>query len=660
MTHPEDKTKEMIKHSTVSPARIFNTLVGLIRSTISGRYWPVLFILMILFFTLMRAVRITADAPPHLSTSAALFTDEGFKTLSAKNKILYGTWKWSPEDQYRSWHKASPFPVFLYEKWFSLFGTGLASIRSLNVLFSTLSMFAIFFLVKKRYDRETAFLALFIFGISHFTSMYQRLGFFENQLVFFSLLSMAAIWNCYDLFKERNKCGQSLSITYIRLLLNLLAALAGIWMGLGTKLSLLLVPFSMLPFFYLYTLYSHHRLNRYVIHHFYLLMAAIAATYFILAHFGYANSLFDRLTAHEVFNVRISRVLPKSAGADNFDPLYLMIANLLMVEFAHIQPVIFFSAILFSLYSYHEFLYSNKLKFADMLFSSWMLFGFLFLALLKYHPSRYYILLVAPLSILSARFFTNQHINLFSEFVGVTKRLSFRKAVAFFMRFYFVFNTGITAFMLFTPLHFRKWVYDTIFFSFTGRRFNEAFTPIALLLLWQTLCFAVLWPATKSIPKFLSDRRNYRALFAIMVFLQLFQYSKWLIFSDDVQHDFSKKLSEELPENAVIFGCWSAGLTIENELRPLVIQGPMNYNIKLIKKIIDNNPIKTNMHTGDSLPPRTVTEQNIPLFLAISKNGNFEGKIRKTYKEYISEKNLVHTERFGYFDILLYRLPRQE
>jgi len=627
---------------------------------LSGKYWPLIFVMMVLLFTTMRMVRITADAPPELSISAALYTDEGLKTISAKNMLLYGSWKWTPSDRYSSWHDQSPVPTFLYEKWFSLFGFGLASIRYQNILVSVITMCFLFFFVKRRYDIITAFLALFIFGISHFTSMYQRLGFYENLLVLFSLIICMTLFDLYDRRSNLMRVLHDSSVNPVKeigtLTVSVTIGCIATVCVIYTKQSIILIPLALLPYLYLYFLYSHHRLNRYVIKNFYLVVMGIALFYFFFAHFDSFESIFVTLLDRKIFDVQLGYILPFKRGSSNFDPLYLMIAKSLFIEFIFLQPVIFFSAIFFALFVFHNFIYKQTLHTSDMIFSSWFLFGFLFLSLLKYHPSRYYLLLTIPLVILSARFFTYPHKEELAQLIIQERRISLRRVIASGLKFYFIFNLGVSLLMLVLPLQVKKGIYDDLFFKFSSHRYTEAFPTIGFLLGWQVVIFAISLPLMSHLYRAISKKTFYRALIILMLFLQIFQYTKWVIFAETNQYDFSKALGTQLPSNAVIAGGWSTGLTIENTLRPIVIQGKLDYNTKLIRKLYRNNNIKAYKRLDGSGKPEIVNEKNIPIYLAVSSNGEFDGRIREKYVKLLTRENIVRTQRLGYYDIILYRL----
>jgi 4-amino-4-deoxy-L-arabinose transferase-like glycosyltransferase len=166
-----------------------------IRSIIEGRRWWVLFLALLVFFTALRIMKIKADAPQDLSISAAVYTDEGFKTYSSRNSHLYGGWRWTSADEYKSWYRDSPVPAYLYTGWFKIFGVSFASIRMISVVFSLLTMILLFYMVKRYYDIYTAFAALALFGCNHFLVMYGRMAFYETYLLFFLMAGFFAVWN---------------------------------------------------------------------------------------------------------------------------------------------------------------------------------------------------------------------------------------------------------------------------------------------------------------------------------------------------------------------------------------------------------------------------------------------------------------------------------
>ena len=71
---------------------------------------------------LLRLIHLGADTPSEFSRSAGPYVDEGYKTLSPRNLVLFGTTHWNSEDTYRGWMKDSPITQWSYYASFRLFG----------------------------------------------------------------------------------------------------------------------------------------------------------------------------------------------------------------------------------------------------------------------------------------------------------------------------------------------------------------------------------------------------------------------------------------------------------------------------------------------------------------------------------------------------------
>ena len=100
----------------------------------------------------LRIVHIEHDPPHSLNLWQCFeFDDEGFKILSARNRVLFGDWKWSEYDNYDGWLKSSPLGVRLYYLTFFVFDFGIAQARWLNCFFGVLTLIFFFFFVKYRF-----------------------------------------------------------------------------------------------------------------------------------------------------------------------------------------------------------------------------------------------------------------------------------------------------------------------------------------------------------------------------------------------------------------------------------------------------------------------------------------------------------------------------
>lgn len=142
-------------------------------------------IVLLAFFSGLRILHITADAPSTLSWGRGPFTDEGFYAHNARNKILFDTWSM---DDY-NYHFVSPFMGAVNFTVFKMLGVKYKNIRLGAILFSILTLGLVFMALQRRYDFETALLAGFFMSFSYFWIMYNRLFISEIPMLFFLMLS---------------------------------------------------------------------------------------------------------------------------------------------------------------------------------------------------------------------------------------------------------------------------------------------------------------------------------------------------------------------------------------------------------------------------------------------------------------------------------------
>jgi hypothetical protein len=65
---------------------------------------------------------INADTPASLTYGAGTYCDEGYKTLSARNMVLFGDTHWTELDEYAGWVKGSPVTFYFNYLMFNVFG----------------------------------------------------------------------------------------------------------------------------------------------------------------------------------------------------------------------------------------------------------------------------------------------------------------------------------------------------------------------------------------------------------------------------------------------------------------------------------------------------------------------------------------------------------
>src|SRR4030067_2878509 len=91
---PGNNCLRMIRSAPISPIQRSKKFEGIMQQQVNnptgGRFYYPAILLLMLVFTGMRLVHINADAPQDLSISAALYTDEGFKTYEPCNMVIFG------------------------------------------------------------------------------------------------------------------------------------------------------------------------------------------------------------------------------------------------------------------------------------------------------------------------------------------------------------------------------------------------------------------------------------------------------------------------------------------------------------------------------------------------------------------------------------------
>jgi 4-amino-4-deoxy-L-arabinose transferase-like glycosyltransferase len=146
---------------------------------------PALLVVVVLLGLWLRASDLRADPPPDLSWSFAPYTDEGLNTYSARNLVLYGTWK---VDDFFPF-VVYPLVNFLVALVFRLFGIGFVQVKLVSLLAGLGSIVALYFFVRDAAGRLAGLLASLIMALSFPHVMYTRLGLIESVQILFLVLA---------------------------------------------------------------------------------------------------------------------------------------------------------------------------------------------------------------------------------------------------------------------------------------------------------------------------------------------------------------------------------------------------------------------------------------------------------------------------------------
>jgi hypothetical protein len=621
----------------------------------AGRYYYPAILCLILIFTGMRLVHINADAPQDLSISAASYTDEGFKTYEPRNKVLFGDWKWTPEDEYEGWEKKSPITAHQFEWIFRHFGVSFASIRMLSVFYAFFTMIFLFLYLARNFDRLTALVGLILYGTNFFTAMFNRLGLYETHLLCFIMISFFGFSEFFRMYPSRKDTEGSMQYSIKKILVRSLFFILGISSfaaGFYVKRNILMIIPAITPAVLLYICSRFDKSEKFMNRIFIAFTGIFFIVYLLFAHLGQLKvKLAFLLLSYHIFGQPLISFIPFTA----FDPIFTSLAKGMYMEFIFLQPFIFFAGMLFSLYTFHRYIGKKRQSAMDLVISSWLVFGFIFTTVLYYNPSRYYLILVIPLIISVSRLIADFGNRDTDAFISEKKLFPHNIMLGIFL-FFTVLYTGVVFLVQTVPVSLRNYLTDTLYPAFIKGDMSQAAIIIIIAVALELACIFITVLNRKRFFDLIKHPKFHTILLSLILGLQLFQYGKWFFFHDDNLYTASKELGRELPENAVLAGSWSAGLVVENRFKALILQSLIPYNHNLVNKINYNIEIPVNSLRGN----RAIVsyQNNIPLYFAVCRNVIFEKAIADIYKDQFVPGNLVKRLRFGYFRVDIFLMKK--
>jgi len=152
------------------------------------RRWAILALILVLAASI-RIIHLRADPPANISASRALWTDEAFKNYNVRNKVLFGHWRVSEENDYRRnlWKK--PVVMLLRYPFLKVIGVGFAQARLVSVLLSLLTLVILFFWAKKFLGYTTSILGLAFLGLNYNYFVFSRVGTYEQLYILLIVLT---------------------------------------------------------------------------------------------------------------------------------------------------------------------------------------------------------------------------------------------------------------------------------------------------------------------------------------------------------------------------------------------------------------------------------------------------------------------------------------
>ena len=610
-------------------------------------------IILIILFTVMRGVFINADSSPDLTISAAIYTDEGFKIYASRNHVLYGNWKWTPEDEYEGWLNRGPLATYSYKWIFNKFGVSFKSIRFPSIIYAFFTMILLFVFLLRNTNKQTAILGLILFGIDFFGLMFNRLGFFETHLVFYLMFTLLGF---SEAFKQSNNIPIDNSRNYypVKLFLYrlffIILGLAGITAGFFIKRSLLIIAFAIAPAALIYVCHRLNRTKKFIIRLCLIMLIALTLLY-LLSTFMY---FFQKFFMYHVLTTKImGHPLSTFLPVFIFNPPHLVILNGFYLEFIFLHPFIFFTGIIYSIYTFYQFIFKDKKNVLDLFLSSWLLFGFLLLTIMTYHPARYYLLLIIPLIIITARAIMRiKEINL-NNYINNKKPILHKILWIVFLTCPLIYS-GTIILTHFMPFSIKNHLVQILYSAIFENKITSVLYIIIPIFIFEIFAITALILGRNKILGLIKNKNFHSILLTIIIIFHAFLYGKWFFFHKNNLYNTTKELGVELPEGSIIAGSWSAGLVIENKHKPLVMQTFIPYNRNLLESLLYNDG--ASLYSLSNGTTRKTYEKDIPVYFSICKNVIFERGHARQYKEHFVPENLIKKVQLGYFLVEIYKM----
>jgi 4-amino-4-deoxy-L-arabinose transferase-like glycosyltransferase len=335
-------------------------------------------LLLLFSFSLIFIIRfafLSADPPP--DTHAHFFTDEGWKTRNARNKVLFDKWIM---DDHRNVINSPLHHLGSYVS-FRLFGTGLTQARLVSAVSGYLTIILLYLFVRRGWNRKGALLSACLAGFCFVFTTYHRLALQETMITFFLILTLYLWQKGKDTKWFYMFSGISASLAYL------------------TKANgIVIVPIiiALYVFENYFQIKDKKEKNKSAIIYFIFSSVTILLSWKIFSKYLFSVSTHSSPLnyAHQLSSslldfLKYIAIFPTS-------PIFGQMPVLTTLSLIYILYII--CSIKNSSRSFISNL--SSLEFASI---SWFLLGSIFIAVMHFQPDRRYIVLIPPMSILASK-----------------------------------------------------------------------------------------------------------------------------------------------------------------------------------------------------------------------------------------------------------------
>ncbi len=570
----------------------------------------------------LRLYSLDSDPPDYLSWSAAIYIDEGYKALDARNILKYGAARWSEHDRYRGHQDESPLIHSIQLQIFERFGIRIVNLRYFNIAVSvgiivlTLSVLAFFF------NKRTIFLLGVAMAINVILLFHSRIALYELPMVFLCVLLFPPMFCFLTRDGRMDLAGRMLFVFVITLSVALAA-----WMGMRIKGS------------------------------FAIYLGSVAAAFIFAASLPY----FKNRTRHPRFLdpksiflaaiggiLLISFILYAWQANLGFQVRYLgnpliLLGKIWFLEIIYLQPNTFLMAVLCALavlkiLGNRRYVTYDRDRFVqyqiDVFFTLQFIFSFLVVYMSSYSPLRYFLFSEVSILFLAGRFVANydREIRILKE---GRKRSggALRGLMRFFLMFYIVIQFVIFLVMLFLSYETRKVIFDDFYLNLTrgvlsGPGASFVFVLIAVVL---PLCLYLARNYDDFIA-FIQKHISPKMMIFLLIEVQIIYLLSWQFNRTTVIRD-AMDFVETLPSGSVMIGDWAPMLCFESELKPI-------YSNPDDRRNVDNIPLLR------------------PDYVVVKSHKNEEAKYNEYDPGLIEPENLIYGFRVQAFDMKIYRVDK--
>lgn len=473
----------------------------------------VLFILALAF--LIRAVHLNSDPPVLASSSFGLFIDERSKALEARDIVFFGKSVWGIDKLPFDHRLEFAFTFLSNLAIFSFFGVGITQIRITPLILGLLSMILTYFLMKKKTNLPTAFIALILLAFSYIYAVYNRMGIPYTPMALFLLLAVA-----FYLMKK--------DICYF---FSGILAVSGFFFS---KIGLIFIPILFIGAFFIYL--KEKKLKPFILFSAgFIISLLFTILFYVVPFIKYLIKDFSIFSGYSILptaNFSVYGFILNFLSVLWSDHFFILTSILLPLAFTYI---------LIKLYN------PKKIDNLNIMFISWMIIGLLALSFLNYRTTRHYLFLVIPAVVLSSQLMYN-----LLKLKDMEKRLcasSYQK-ILFFI-YCFVLASFFSAFL------------NRVLFDSSSKLFQILVYPSSALIL-----FALMLKLYPFIRDFIATYHKKIFVFLLIFYItfNVFLFSLWVLNPKYEMAKMSNNITEKIPSNAVVFSN-ACGIIMEQKIK---------------------------------------------------------------------------------------------